>query len=267
VSGGRKVSSAARDAVTVMQGNVLDAFLVPAASKFDVIFCRNLLIYLDTAARARALDNLCLWLAPDGILFGGHAEAIDAMDPRFQHLNDAGHCAYVRRRTVALPSQPSQPAVSARNVLPHRTPGPVPASAHSGPVRIVPARVAPSQAKAALEKPVPVKSVASARPSVSLEEVTALANRGDPAAAAACERHIAEAGASAEAYCLLGVIRNAAGAEQAAIESFNRALYLDQSHYASLVHLALLHERRGDLTATSNFRRRAERIQRKQGTK
>lgn len=93
--------------------------------------------------------------------------------------------------------------------------------------------------------------------------VTDLANRGDPAAAAACERHISEWGPSAEAYYLLGVIRNAAGAVQEAVVAFNRALYLEQTHYASLIHLALLHERRGDRAAASNFLRRAQRLQQK----
>jgi chemotaxis protein methyltransferase WspC len=267
VGGGRQVTESVRSTVTLLQGNVLDPLLVSAVGAFDVIFCRNLLIYLDAPARARALENLWSWLEPDGVLFAGHAEAIEGMDPRFAHLTDAGHCAYVRRRAgprqLSAPEHssgaPSSHVQSARGlVLPQ--------------VKLRPLKLAPANAPRAhpVVRAAPLAAAAEAPAAVvasssgALAEVNALANRGDSAAGAACERHIAVWGPSAEAYCLLGIIRNAAGAEQAAIEAFNRALYLEQTHYASLIHLALLHERRGDQAAAANFRRRAERVQQKQ---
>ena len=41
---------------------------------YDVIFCRNLLIYLRGAAGAELMRRLADWLAPQGLLFVGHAE-------------------------------------------------------------------------------------------------------------------------------------------------------------------------------------------------
>lgn len=265
VHDGRRVAQAARSSVTLIQGNVLDRLLVPAGARFDVIFCRNLLIYLDGPARARALDNLCLWLAPDGLFLGGHAEAIESMDPRFQHLADAGHCAYVRRRSTprANPA-PKFSDRAAQNGLGLGAFGLPSRAVSAKPVQATSARAPASGPVSSRQKPTPaIPVVVREPPSGSLARVTELADRGDPAAAAACERHIAEWGPSAEAYCLLGVIKNAAGAEQAAIDAFNRALYLEQTHYAALIHLALLHERRGEGATASNFRRRAERVQQK----
>jgi chemotaxis protein methyltransferase WspC len=265
VDDGRRVAQAARSSVTLIQGNVLDPSLVSTGARFDVIFCRNLLIYLDGPARARALENFWLWLAPEGIFFGGHAEAIEAMDPRFAHRADAGHCAYVRRR--GAPRVSSVSSSSDRGAQSGLVLGAFGLS--SKPVKAKPAlptsaRALPSGPISSQQKLVPaVPVVVHGPPPGSLAKVTELADRGDPAAAATCERHIAEWGPSAEAYCLLGVIRNAAGAEQAAIEAFNRALYLQQSHYAALIHLALLHERRGESALASNFRRRADRVQQK----
>ncbi len=265
VAAGRRVTAAARSSVTLIQGNVLDPLLVPAFGTFDVVFCRNLLIYLDAPARARALENLWSWLTPDGVLFAGHAEAIEGMDPRFSRLTDAGHCAYVRRRGGPRPL-PAPDLTSTAPISQIQSTGGLVLPQ----VKVEPLKAAPTKARRA-QPVVPAAPVAApktptlvASSSVSLAQVIEMANRGDPAAGVACESHIAEWGPSAEAYCLLGIIRNAAGAEQAAIEAFNRALYLEQTHYASLIHLALLHERRGDRSAAANFRRRAERVQQKQ---
>ena len=43
-------------------------------AQHDLILCRNLLLYLDPAARGELLDNLADWLAPDGVLILGASE-------------------------------------------------------------------------------------------------------------------------------------------------------------------------------------------------
>jgi chemotaxis protein methyltransferase CheR len=46
---------------------------------FDVIFCRNVLIYFDRETQERVINKLCMKLKPNGIFFLGHSESITSM--------------------------------------------------------------------------------------------------------------------------------------------------------------------------------------------
>ncbi|HPD33257.1 MAG TPA: protein-glutamate O-methyltransferase CheR [Bacteroidota bacterium] len=53
---------------------------------FDVIFCRNVMIYFDKKTRLKVVQNLYDCLAQDGYLFIGHAETIDRTQSKFQYI-------------------------------------------------------------------------------------------------------------------------------------------------------------------------------------
>jgi chemotaxis protein methyltransferase CheR len=44
--------------------------------RFDLIFCRNVLIYFNAPSRKRAVERLISHLSPDGFFFVGHAESL-----------------------------------------------------------------------------------------------------------------------------------------------------------------------------------------------
>ena len=62
-----------RDRVTYQEINLLNAF--PAAWQFDIIFCRNVLLYFDTPTKKDVIDRLAERLVRGGALFLGGTES------------------------------------------------------------------------------------------------------------------------------------------------------------------------------------------------
>ncbi len=69
---GWRATEALRAMVRFETHNLLD--LAPAPGRFDLILCRNVLLYFDKATRARAFERLAEALAPDGRLMLGAGE-------------------------------------------------------------------------------------------------------------------------------------------------------------------------------------------------
>lgn len=66
---------------------------------FDLVFCRNVLIYFDRPTQQRILSRLVLQLKDDGLLFLGHSESVLGFDG----LAPVGPTVY-RRTTPASSS-------------------------------------------------------------------------------------------------------------------------------------------------------------------
>ncbi|HEY2114844.1 MAG TPA: protein-glutamate O-methyltransferase CheR [Candidatus Angelobacter sp.] len=58
----------------------------PLTGKFELIFCRNVLIYFDQRSRERVVRRLASFLSPDGYFFLGHAESLHAMSDRLRSV-------------------------------------------------------------------------------------------------------------------------------------------------------------------------------------
>jgi chemotaxis protein methyltransferase CheR len=63
--------------------NLLDP-VWPVGQKFDVIFCRNTMIYFDKAVQTRILERFAATLKPGGLLFAGHSENFSYLTKAFR---------------------------------------------------------------------------------------------------------------------------------------------------------------------------------------
>ena len=72
-----------RDAITFTRVNIADVRDTRAYRDFDVIFCRNLLIYFDEASRRKAAEQLFDALRPGGFICLGHSEFMSRISPLF----------------------------------------------------------------------------------------------------------------------------------------------------------------------------------------
>ena len=77
-----RVTSTVRRHVAFRRLNLID--LPDLGQRFDVIFCRNLLIYFDQRAQQAAVAALERHLAPGGYLFISHSEGLNAVTHALQ---------------------------------------------------------------------------------------------------------------------------------------------------------------------------------------
>lgn len=64
----------------------------PLKGMFDIIFCRNVMIYFDEPTKAKLLDRLCAALEPGGYLYIGHSERL--VGPAAQFCEPVGPTIY-----------------------------------------------------------------------------------------------------------------------------------------------------------------------------
>jgi chemotaxis protein methyltransferase WspC len=242
-----------RQAVHFYQGNILDHGQMRQFGTYDIIYCRNLLIYFDRDDCKRTARLLARMLRKDGLLFVGHAETgliwkdlfVPVHQPMtfaYRHMNDsekALHAANPNKQNPSLSNKTKRAVTLPLNRA----------------VRQKPANPAVASVKTSES----VETDNGKAP--SLKEASRLADMGElREARRLCEGYLQQQGASAQAWYLLGLIGDAQGHKEQARASFHKALYLEPDHYETLVHLALLLDRLGEGQAAQRMRKRIERV-------
>ncbi len=233
-----QISEALRAQVGFTQANLLAFDCGAGAGRYDVIFCRNLLIYFDEATSSAAIAVLGALLADDGMLFAGYAEVPSFCRNGFAPLRMPG--AFALQKAPAGAPAPAPRAAPARKPAPPRAPAPA-------------------------RETRPVEPAAAATPAARAEDLLVQARRqadaGDyQASAAACHAMLASDPNSADAYFILGMVSECQHEPRVADDYWRRCVYLQPDHYEALCHLALLAEQAGETRQAAAFRQRAARI-------
>ena len=231
--GGWQLDAAVRSQVQFRQSNLFAADSLPGAGLYDVIFCRNVLIYFDRATQDRAVLVLLRLLTPDGLVFVAPCETSLALDHDLVAIKAPLAFAFRRR-----PSRPvtTDDASRPRGLLPP------PAPRRD--------RVAPAMAGRPLHDP-----------EAAMDQAEALADAGRIAEATViCHEHLKLAGPDARAYRLIALMCAAEANVEEAVANYRKALYLNPDDLESLIHLSLLVGERGDAAAAAVLQQRAQRI-------
>ncbi len=282
-----------RECIEFHHASALDSPLLDGTTRFDVIFCRNVMIYLNADGRNLLMQRLCASLTPQGLLFLGHAEGVHT---RGMPLATVEHqMTFAFRRCASSPSVAHKPytrqsiAEAGKNPRPGTTRGGVPATnglRSSSMSRTEPKSTAPPPILRIEPKPAvdpahvngraphlatsPNQPMAQIGPvtdglpvsmtETALDAAQALADGGQLAESELAVRRLHEMGrTSARGFELLATLALARNDLDDATRQLERALYLEPDRESSLLELALIHESRGCLDQATKLRLRIRR--------
>jgi chemotaxis protein methyltransferase WspC len=228
-----------RKLVNFKQGNLLEQ-RTSQSIQYDVIFCRNLLIYLDSEVCAQAFETFWHLLRSDGLLFIGGSETGKVNEDLFKSLRQPFTFGYRRHSDGSTPAaslKSMQGAMTKPTVMQH------PSLNQTTNPRIVPT---------VIQRSPPVNSLAIAQQ---------LADQGKTEEAIAhCQNCLQQESTNADAYTLLGILYQAKSELSQAEQYFRKALYLNPNDYNALAHLALLKESLGDIDSAKTLQRRIQKL-------
>lgn len=217
---GFRLDERVRALVRFRQANVFKDDLAAEGEVYDIVFCRNMLIYFDDQGKTHCLSLIRRLLRPDGLVFVGPSEASLLQSHDFASARIPLAFGF---RKAPKPADTARPAAAPRPKLNPRPSAPLP-----------------------VPKAVSVASREAAPPLDETEAVRRLADQGDLAEAGRRgEAHIRAQGASPEMLYLMGLIQDAQANYREAIKYYRKTIFLAPDHERALAHLALLLERQG----------------------
>lgn len=253
-----------RKQVRFKQGNLLALDLTGMRGHYDVIFCRNLLIYFDKPTTKAAIGQLRAMLSDDGLLFAGYAEVPSFCQHGFTPIRYPQ--AFGLRKEAAVEARPAaraKPAHPPAQSSIQRAARSLAASTPSAPV--IPAARPAASRNTPVKPAAPTTAPIDAAAGDPLAQARKLADQGrHKEADALCLAHLARTPDSAEAYFILGLLNEHAQKMNVAEDYWRRCIYLQPDHYEALCHLALLAEQKGDAAAATTLKARAARIYKRQ---
>ncbi len=255
-----KLCDFVKNAVNFMHGNLVSPYFMIDKLPYDVIFCRNVLIYFEQAAREQSMVNLERLLKNQGLIFMGHAETGQIPLSRFESVNYSFAFAYRQINNNSNKSENIEKSLNNNNNNNNNN--------QVAPIKQISLHREIKQEAENAEK-ISLNNIKNEQikklnllPIINLETIRKLADSGQLSEAATlCETYLKQNSTNVEAYVLRGQIYQAQGREKEAEQCFQKAIYLEPNDYNALMHLALLTENRGDIAKAAVLRQRIQRSQ------
>jgi chemotaxis protein methyltransferase WspC len=238
---GYELSTSIRSTVNFSKHNILDKSTFDR-SNYDIIFCRNLLIYLNPAACESVFDLIHRLLNPQGLLFVASAETAKVPKHLFTAIRQVSTCVYQKNAADGLNQNIAAFDRKLKSIG-------SPSSQNIQPTAPIDRRANRSTNSIKLT---PVTTI-----DLNLEIAKRLADEGelDPAIEY-CQQYLKTDRANIEAYILLGMLYQGKNNNDLAERHFEKALYLNPSCQAALINLALLKEHKGDVIGAKIIKQR-----------
>jgi chemotaxis protein methyltransferase WspC len=218
--------------------------------RFDVLFCRNVLIYLDAQSRKRALANINSLLTKDGILFVGHAESGLLDRNMFRAAPYPKAFAFHRSGTELKEVSRETAAHKNQKISYHR-------SLLAGSYRYS----TTSRSKLGDTSASTVWGKKDTGTEDDLNTARQLVEKKRfHEAETLLKKNLRSNSTSAEAYYLLGLVKVESKETKEGKKLLHKAVYLEPNHIEALNLLALLAEQAGDFTRATIFEQRIKRV-------
>ncbi len=236
--------------------SILDAQYIHNQRPYDVVFCRNLLIYFDNETQQVAVNMLDHLLKQSGLLFVGHAET-------GKFINNQGWCiSHIYPKSFAVRKyvddirfeiKPLAKAIIKKSTRkPHNRNKIIPKTKTSQNTIVkLPAKNIKAEKKEKLRTALPDMNYAQQ-----------LADQGRfTEAESICLDSLSINKQDSKAYFLLAFIQIATGDERKAAEYFRNVIYLEPRNFDALMYLATLIDQQGNQKQAQRLRERAQRCQ------
>jgi chemotaxis protein methyltransferase WspC len=241
---GWQVAPKIQETVEFLDRNLLHShteneLIQKAQGRFDLICCRNLLVYFTKPKRNKLIRTLARLLKPNGELVVGAAEAVILPTGDWE---PTGPLTFrMRKKTGEAPPVQQKVRQESSRKTPTRDSEEIIQFKHANPT-------VPSDRV----------TVIPASSSEIIHDVEALANAGAiEDAIQLCQKSLQSDSAQTDLLYMLAILHQTGGDFETSEKLLEKAVYLEPRHEGALLSLALIAKRRGDTTAERRYRRSA----------
>jgi chemotaxis protein methyltransferase WspC len=268
--------------VNFFKGNIIKPDFLIDKKKYDVIFNKNLLIYLNSTARSQVLENVGRLLSDEGLLFTGSTETM--FYHHFGYKSVEEPFSFSMKKNLQIVNDNSSKISDTFNVsnINNKRVGKIPDTLKMSDFYEKRTEFGNKEKNKNFENDVIINKnaynwhnsnsdlksgqVLLSNGLLKLEKIRKIADSGDLDSAFSLSEEILKnkelrgSVEISECYYIQGEINLARNDWERAADCFTKSLYLEREHYGSLVYMSIIFEGNGEQERARLFKDRAARV-------